>query len=357
MLEKNIKVSIIIPVYNAEKYIDKCICSVLGQTYRNIEVIIIDDGSTDESYNKIKEYAKNDKRINITRRENKGVYKTRIEGIEKSTGEYIMFVDSDDWIDNNMIENMISLIYKYQADICRCGIEFESEREKKERKVFNATEKEICIEKTLFKEKIYKKFITTYNFCSVDTQLIRKNKIELKKINTSLCFAEDLQFNLNLYTNVEKIVFTEKNYYHYTENKEGITKTYKMERLSKNLEDAIIVYSSLFEYLKIWDIDNEENKKVVANRILKEIATELIKLVRAEDKNAKQIYLKVKEVCKKDIINIIKQSIKKQDINDKSAFIKTIKKAIYKRNAKKIIFLMYLIYRPYIELKSKRMKK
>ena len=91
-------ISIIIPVYNSEKYLKKCIDSILNQTYRKLEIICVDDGSTDKSIEILMDYALKDKRIKIYKNEFKGVSAARNSALEKCTGNYVMFVDSDDWI-------------------------------------------------------------------------------------------------------------------------------------------------------------------------------------------------------------------------------------------------------------------
>ena len=119
---KNPLVSIIIPVFNAEKYLKKCIESVINQTYQNIEVILIDDGSTDNSPLIYREYARKDNRLKINRQKNLGVSAARNNGIRMATGEYIIFIDADDWIEVNMIELMCDKLKKNkEIDICICG--------------------------------------------------------------------------------------------------------------------------------------------------------------------------------------------------------------------------------------------
>ena len=95
---RNSIISVIIPVYNVEKYLSRCIESVLNQTYRNLEIIIVDDGSTDDSLNICRRYEKKDKRIKVIHQDNGGLSSARNKGLMNSTGEYISFVDSDDWL-------------------------------------------------------------------------------------------------------------------------------------------------------------------------------------------------------------------------------------------------------------------
>lgn len=111
------KVSIIVPVYNVELYIDECIQSILEQTYRNIEIILVDDGSTDKSGIKCDEYAKKDSRIIVLHKVNGGLAEARNYGVNYASGEWILFVDSDDYIKNNACERLIETAMKFKSDI------------------------------------------------------------------------------------------------------------------------------------------------------------------------------------------------------------------------------------------------
>lgn len=114
-MDKQNKISIIVPVYNSEKYISKCLDSLVNQTYSNIEIIVINDGSIDNSDKIIKKY--NDKRIKYYNKKNEGIGKTRNYGIDKATGEYVMFIDSDDYIEKNCCEKMIEFALKENSDL------------------------------------------------------------------------------------------------------------------------------------------------------------------------------------------------------------------------------------------------
>ncbi|MEN8078825.1 glycosyltransferase [Clostridioides difficile] len=118
--DKNSKVlvSIIVPAYNVDKYIQKCIISILHQTYTNIEIIVVDDGSTDKTGEIIDNISKNDKRINILHKKNEGVSVARNSGIEISKGEYLVFVDGDDYIAPDYVEYMVNLIENTGSDFC-----------------------------------------------------------------------------------------------------------------------------------------------------------------------------------------------------------------------------------------------
>ena len=113
----NILVSIIVPMYNSEKYIERCVKSLISQSYKNIEIVIVDDGSKDNSLQLIKDYANKDSRIKVYTQSNQGPSVARNTGLDNSTGKYIMFVDADDFIEHNMFKNLVDIIKVNRVDI------------------------------------------------------------------------------------------------------------------------------------------------------------------------------------------------------------------------------------------------
>ena len=114
-------ISIIVPIYNVEKYLNQCIQSIVKQTYKNLEIILIDDGSTDKSPELCDEWATNDKRIKVIHQKNQGAAMAKNQGLESATGELIAFVDSDDCIKIDMYERLYKLLKEKQCDIVECG--------------------------------------------------------------------------------------------------------------------------------------------------------------------------------------------------------------------------------------------
>lgn len=119
-IKKNIKVSVIVSVYNAEKYLHQCIGSILNQTLKNIEIILVNDGSTDSSLSICREFEKNDSRVIVVNKKNGGTGTAYNSGLLKSHGEYIGFMDSDDWIEKKMYEKLYEIASEKNADIVRC---------------------------------------------------------------------------------------------------------------------------------------------------------------------------------------------------------------------------------------------
>lgn len=114
-------ISVIVPVYNVEKYVGRCLTSIINQSYTNLEIIVVNDGSTDKSLAVCEEYAAKDNRIKLISQENKGLSGARNTGLRHYTGEYVSFVDSDDWIHRNMIEYMFNVFISHDVEMSLCG--------------------------------------------------------------------------------------------------------------------------------------------------------------------------------------------------------------------------------------------
>lgn len=124
MQQEELLFSIIVPVYRVECYLSKCVDSLLCQSYVNIEMILVDDGSTDGCPNMCDQYAKIDKRIRVIHKSNGGLVSARQAGVAAAKGEYIVCVDGDDWVDNDYIENFVTIIKKYDPDVIICGSKY-----------------------------------------------------------------------------------------------------------------------------------------------------------------------------------------------------------------------------------------
>lgn len=112
MIDDKILISVVVPIYNVEKYLNKCVDSLLNQDYSNLEIILVDDGSTDSSGKIVDEYKEKNKNIKVIHKENGGLSSARNAGLKEAIGQYIIFIDSDDWIDTKMISTLFNLIKK-----------------------------------------------------------------------------------------------------------------------------------------------------------------------------------------------------------------------------------------------------
>lgn len=222
-------VTVGVPVYNSEKFIKRCISSILNQTYQNIEVIIVDDGSTDNSLkviNELKENYKGCKKVKIFTKCNEGLSKTRNYIINKSTCDFIYFMDSDDWIENDTIEKLVNIQCKYNCDIVKINYfinynEAKSIRAKQwnENKVIKVKDdRKNIIEDIMFGN------IVSYSW----TMMIRKEKI-LPNLLFEDCHQEDKIFLIKILSNIEAMHFSSENLYHYYINPNGIMHKHDFE--------------------------------------------------------------------------------------------------------------------------------
>ena len=143
----NDKISVIIPVYKVEKYLNKCVESVINQTYKNLEILLVDDGSPDKCPEMCDAWAKKDSRIKVIHKQNGGVADARNIGIENATGKYIAFIDSDDYLNKTMYQKLFEKITTTNSDICMCGFinvyEDGCEKQFKELNLLNVSAKNI----------------------------------------------------------------------------------------------------------------------------------------------------------------------------------------------------------------------
>ena len=227
-------VSIIVPVYNSEKYLDDCIKSIIEQTYRNIEIILVNDGSKDNSLAKCIELANNDTRIEVIDKGNGGAGSARNRGLETARGKYVVFIDSDDIISPKMIETLYSLILEHNAEIAICEIERFTTIKNQEKKYNNIPRKTYQ-----YTGKEYLKELILGN-----TDCSPCNKIYLKEVigNTKFILGrinEDKLFLFEIYQKCNIIVKTNEVLYHYRLNHESVTSTFNIKSFDvlTNLKD------------------------------------------------------------------------------------------------------------------------
>ena len=198
------KISVIVPVYKVEKYLNKCVDSIINQTHKNLEIILIDDGSPDNCGKICNEYAKKDSRIKVIHKENGGVSSARNVGLDVATGDYIGFVDSDDWIEPDMYEFLLENIIKYNVDISQCG--YYKDNEDMSKKSINIISNDEIL-KSLFKG--------IYNYQVIWTKLCKKNIFDNLRFREDFKCAEDKLFNYYILKEVKNIVFCDYCKYHY----------------------------------------------------------------------------------------------------------------------------------------------
>lgn len=220
------KVSVIIPVYNQLKYIKRCIESVLDQTYKNIEVLLVDDGSTDGSEKLCDQYAMHDNRIKVIHKDNGGLSSARNVGMDCASGEYITFLDSDDYLAMECIENMLNLCMNYNADISIMRMKYVGENINAE--INDLTDEHIqhFSPQEAIEESLYQKL---FSCCA-------PGKMYCKSVLAGISFpvnrlSEDLAVCHLIFNNAKKIVFSNIIAYYYRQQPQSIMHVFNPKRL------------------------------------------------------------------------------------------------------------------------------
>ena len=226
------KISVIVPVYNVEQYLPQCLDSIINQTYKNLEIICVDDGSPDNSGKILDEYAKKDKRIKVIHQENGGLSVARNTGLDNATGEWVSFIDSDDYIKLDFYENLISAANKSGADVVQCGFYLYDE----------AVIKEIKYPTSLFCS--YSDILKQIKKCYVWNKLWKREFIKKHNLKfTPKIYFEDVLFTV---TAIPLIIKWENlNYvgYYYRYNPNSITNDPK--KIKKRSEDRYYINNSV----------------------------------------------------------------------------------------------------------------
>lgn len=221
MNNQKVLISVIIPVYNVEKYLRKCINSILNQTYKNLEIILVDDGSPDKCGKICDEYREKDLRVHVIHKENGGLSDARNIGIKNATGKYIVFIDSDDWIHPNMIEILFYEIQKSNADISMCMFKYiyEDEMEKNIDTEYHINSVEILTSEEVL-ERYYSDSRVPY--------VVAWNKLYKRDLFQKICYPkgkihEDEFTTYKLFYDAEKIIVVDAELYFYLQRCNSIT--------------------------------------------------------------------------------------------------------------------------------------
>lgn len=233
------RISIIVPVYNVENYLAKCLDSLVNQTHQNIEILVVDDGSKDNSREIIKRYAeKFPDKIKAFTKENGGLSDARNFGIDKATGDYIGFVDSDDYVTETMFAEMLHLVEKHQAGIVICNIQKVDENGQVTQKL---TQIPNMTEKIKLEDNFSVFSDISYFACN---KLFKKELFNQKRFKKGVHF-EDIQLIPQLLLDCETIAQTQNFHYQYLERTDSITKTHTEKGLDilKAVQDVENVFS------------------------------------------------------------------------------------------------------------------
>lgn len=211
-------VSVLVAVYNTEKYLRRCLDSIVNQIYGELQVVIVDDGSTDNSLSICEEYSERYEAVEVYHQENAGVAATRNMLLDKAQGDYTIFIDSDDWIEPNMIEDLLHYINQYDLDIAICG----SVREDGNTVV--AVDTTFCEPLIEGRENTIRKFLIHKDINgSLWNKLIKTSLFQNLRFANDIWYGEDALMMWQILQRVERIGTVPTSYYHYRMNDESIS--------------------------------------------------------------------------------------------------------------------------------------
>jgi glycosyltransferase involved in cell wall biosynthesis len=251
MENSNDLISVIVPVYNVEKYLSKCIDSILNQTIKNLEIILVDDGSLDNSGKICDDFSKTDNRIIVIHKENGGLSSARNAGLEIAKGNYIGFVDSDDWLDENMYELLLDLLKATNSDISCCKF-FRTADEK---------EKAPCVDNEIIKS--FNNIDGLGNFYTdLYTQtVVAWNKLYKRELFDNVTYPvgkihEDEGTTYKLFYKANKITYTNRPLYYYRVTPNSIT----TRKFNKKRLDILDVYDEKIKFMRTINNDDLYSK-------------------------------------------------------------------------------------------------
>lgn len=256
------KISIIVPIFNVELYIHQCIDSILNQTYKNLEIILVDDGSPDSCGRICDEYAQKDSRIKVIHKQNEGLGEARNTGLGEATGDYIYFIDSDDWIELNMLATLVHELEQEQADFVMCGFKKCAEGRQpvidhhtEQKQTFRGKEiiKQLFLPMVAQKSEVKEDY--TINMC-VWTNLYKRDIIEkycIRFLSERTYLSEDICFNLEYLLHTHCAVLLPDTLYCYRYNPNSLTSRYK----GPEYEMLVRLYRKVCEIVDLIGTDGE----------------------------------------------------------------------------------------------------
>lgn len=351
------KFSILVPVYNVEKYLEQCVESLLNQTYKgDYEIILVDDGSTDSSgaiCDRFKE--NNPDKVKVIHKENGGHTSARLAAINNAIGEYCLFSDSDDFVESDLLEAVASVLNQnHGTDMVIYSFSYYEDSIKIPRNM-SAFEKEEIFEGDK-KKKLYELLITTPYINSLWTKAVRTEIIKNSNINYDALkdkdIAEDAYIVSHFVTDCKKIVYTDKPLYNYRTNRKSISRSYNSQKIEG--KNTLFLYYHFKSCLSDWKMNTEEYRQKLNARWLNEVMYTF-----------SMYYENVSASDRKVVLNYDWSSMLPQEVADgaENRFENPISRKLYNFIKDKRYFRLKLhftykrLYKNYRQIKSRLMNK
>ena len=264
----DIKISVIMPVYNVENYIRNCLDSLIAQSFSQWELIAVDDGSPDRSGKICDEYAAKDSRITVIHKENGGAPSARNTAIERARGEYLYFMDSDDWAEPEMLKDMYDkakqtdaqlVVAGYYIDTYYSDTDFYSQSQSLPSRDFKSRRE--------FREYAYKMFDENLLYTPWN-KLFQRKYIMDNNIRFKNTFWDDFPFNLDVIRDIERVALIQKRYYHFMRARsDSETAKYRSDMYEKREQE----HGWMLSLYRHWGIDDEESREMIFRRYIERV--------------------------------------------------------------------------------------
>lgn len=304
---ENELISIIVPIYNVSKYLDRCMESLLKQTYTNIEIIMVDDGSPDDCGSKCDDYASRDRRIKVIHKQNAGLGMARNSGLDIANGKYVAFIDSDDYVNIEMIEKLYHRLQHTKADTCFC-------------RYYNVTaEKKNILAPEIYQKNNYQQDEVKEILLGMIGSLPEKpgdveigmsvwkglysldviNKSKIRFQSERKYISEDIIFHIEYLQKAQKVVIEETPNYYYCDNGGSLTKSYKANRFEM---EKILFQKEINELDKIFRKEeyNQRLFKSFLGRVRRCISQEV-----NDNSNRKNVRKNIKQICEDQLVQSV----------------------------------------------------
>lgn len=331
----NDKISVIVPIYNVEKYLPKCIDSIIGQTYKNLEIILVNDGSPDNSRAICEEYASKDSRIKVVNKENGGLSDARNAGLDVATGVYVSFIDSDDYIHEEYCGNLMSLMVKHDAEVAQCeflkvyneGIEDSVSEQPPENENITVLSRVEALN-NLFNEQ-YVNSVVVWN------KLYKRNLFKNIRFPKGKVH-EDEYTTYKVLFETKKVVCTSKQMYYYLQRSDSIMgNEFNIKRLDKlgACQEQIVFYKEN----KLFDLENKAKISFDNN-----LRISMINVLKSNLDNKNEVF--------HNLINFYKKNDSFHSNNLVVSFKKRIGISVFKYSPEFIVRILFSLF--YIKNKS-----
>ena len=248
--DKDSLISIVIPIYNAEKYLEECLNSIKSQTYKNFEVIMVNDGSKDDSETICMNFLRSDSRFRYLKKANGGVSSARNLGLDNVKGDYITFIDADDWVDENYLELLITTVKKNHSDIVVSSYKQFNNIDVFYLRSYTIQEKYLLNFEKMDRDDFLTIFpkLMSINVCfnNAVAKLFRKELVNNLRFDTSIKYGEDLDFYFRLYLNVDSISYVDEPTYVYRMHGDSTTSNFNQE----HAEQELSIFKKMYEKIQ-----------------------------------------------------------------------------------------------------------